>query len=161
MMEDFVSQLAELQANQKEEESARDSDGTVILLREAVAYAKGRLEMAEYALADDLAYYDPAIDGTIRDIETIKAQILEAWDGEKKTLQYPAGTLKFRTTQSLKIVNPGLLMADIISHMRTGTEVLKYVSGFNKTEVKEFMSVISEPGAAELVSKTTVKLDVV
>ncbi|MEA3382760.1 MAG: hypothetical protein U9Q87_18175, partial [Pseudomonadota bacterium] len=40
-----------------------------------------------------------------RRIDEIKAQILDEWDPEtmKKTLKFDAGTLKFRTTQSLEI----------------------------------------------------------
>lgn len=161
-MEELVRNLVALQAEQKAEESARDSDEVVITLREAVADAKGILEMAEKALADDLAYYDPAIAGTIRDIETIKTQIIEGWDGEKKTMVFGAGTLKFRTTQSLVIENEALVLTGLLDHTSVKDVAENYISGFNKTAVKKYMGVLDLPmGAAEIEYKTTVNLDAI
>lgn len=160
MIEELVQQLVALQTEQKAEESARDSDETVITLREAVADAKGRLEMAEMALADDLAYYDPAIADTIKDIENIKAQIIDEWSGEQKTMIFDAGTLKFRSTQSLEIIDKTLVLTGLLDHISVKDVVTNYITGFNKTTVKEYMGVLDLPmGAALIKSKTTVKLE--
>ena len=94
------------------------------------------------------------------DADVIKAQIIETWDGEKKTLKFAAGTLKFRTTQSLKIENETLVLTGLIDHTSIKDVATKYINGFNKTAVKKYMSVLDLPlGAAEIEKKTTVKLE--
>ena len=160
MIEELIQQLVRLQAEQKAEEDARDGDGTVISLREAVADAKGRLEMAEKALADDLAYYDPTIAGTIRDIETVKAQIIDKWTGEDKTMVFDAGTLKFTTRGSLKIIDKTLTLTGLLDHTSVKDVATNYIRGFNLTAVKKYMGVLELPmGAAGIEYKTTVKLE--
>ena len=93
-------------------------------------------------------------------IATMQECIVETWDGEKKTLKFDAGTLKFRTTQSLNIKDESWLLASLLDHTSLEDVATRYISGFNKTAVKKYMGVIGMPdGAAELISKTTVKLE--
>jgi len=100
-------------------------------------------------------------DNTIGDLEieqeNIKEEILRVWDGEKKTLKFDSGTLKFRTTGSLDIRNPPALLENLMDHLSTAEEVMDYVTGFNKTAVKRYIVVHKiKPDIVELVSKTSV-----
>ena len=161
-MEDLVKLLASMQAELKAAEDAMNADSDIIAHREAVATARGRLEMSEMALANDLSYYKHAMEATKAHIEEIKAQVIDEWDGDKKTLKFDAGTLKFRTTQSLNIENETALLYNLIDHAGIKDVATKYISGFNKTAVKKYMDVHELPTViAELISKTTVKLEMV
>jgi hypothetical protein len=94
-------------------------------------------------------------------IEEINAQIIGKWTGEKKTMSFDAGTLKFRTTQSLVIENETLVLTGLLDHTSIKDVAQNYITGFNKTAVKKFMGVLSLPmGAAWIDRKTTVKLEV-
>jgi len=86
--------------------------------------------------------------------------IIEAWDGEKKTLKFDAGILKFRTTQSLKIENETLVLTGLLDHTSVKDVATNYITGFNKAAVKKYMGVLDLPlGAARIEKKTTVKLE--
>jgi len=94
-----------------------------------------------------------------RRIDKIKATILDAWDGERKTMVFDAGTLKFRTTHSMKIDAPGMLLDTLLHHFSVKEIAEMYISGFNKTRIKKFIDLHPQPTVARLVSKTTVKLE--
>ena len=91
----------------------------------------------------------------------LNMQIADTWDGEKRTVRYGAGLLKFRTTTSLKIKDDTLVLTGLLDHTSVKDVAMNYVKGFNLTAVKKYMGVLELPmGAAELVSKTSVKLEV-
>lgn len=96
-----------------------------------------------------------------RQIDAIKARIIDGWDGEKKTIVFDTGTLKFRQTGSLKIIDETLVLTGLLDHTSVGDVATNYITGFNKTAVKKYMGVLELPmGAAEIKYKTTVKLEV-
>ncbi len=161
MMGDLVNKLAELQAERKVEEAAVNADDAVTTYRAAVAAAEKQLEAAKIALASELEFYEVEIERINTEIEEIEAQIVDTWDGEKRTVRYDAGLLKFRTTTSLKIKDDTLVLTGLLDHTSMEDVATRYIKGFNLTAVKKYMGVLELPmGAAELVSKTTVKLEV-
>ena len=86
--------------------------------------------------------------------------IIEAWDGEKKTLKFDAGILKFKTTQSMKIENETLVLTGLLDHTSVKDVATNYITGFKKVAVKKYMGVLDLPmGAARIEKKTTVKLE--
>ena len=96
------------------------------------------------------------------DADEIRTQILDEWDGDKKTLKFAAGTLKFRTTQNLKIENETLVLTGLLDHTSVKDVATNYISGFNKIAVKKYMGVLSLPmGAAWIERKTNVKLETI
>ena len=93
----------------------------------------------------------------------LNMQIIDAWDGEKRTVRYGAGLLKIRTTMSLKIHDKqeSRVLEDLLDHFLTPKAIMAYISGFNKTKLRAYMAIHPlPPEVAELVSKTTVKLEV-
>jgi len=161
-MKELVQELAELQEARRAAEEAREHNTHIIAKREEVDAAKRRLAMAENALADESAYYDGAIAGLNQDVDDISMQIIDEWDCERKTVSFPAGTLKFRTTQSFKMLDAALVLTGLLDHTSVKDVANNYIIGFNKTAVKKFMSVLELPmGAAEIERKTTVKLETV
>lgn len=158
MMEELVMQLAELQESRKAAETVADNasshiDGEITVMQLKVA------ELIEDRRTLRLPY-DISIAHIDGGIEDLSAQILDEWDGEKKTLQYPAGTLKFRTTKRLEINDGAALLASLIGHFSINAIAEKYISGFNKTAVKKFIDLHPPPpDVTELIENTTVKLD--
>ena len=159
-MEELVQRLAELQARQKMEEDAAD---------ETSAWIDGQIEDAEAQLKmlntqrDELrkSHIDP-IEKVIEQIVDVQQEIIEAWNPEtmKKTMRYPAGTLKFRTSESLVIEKEALVLTGLLDHTSVKDVADNYISGFNKTAVKKYMGVISLPmGAACINRKTTVTME--
>lgn len=157
-MEELVEQLSdiELAVNVKIASMGRATKGA----DQRITEAEHTLEVLKEHRAGVAAPFVIAIAEDERRIEALKAQIIEAWDGEKKTLATDAGTLKFRTTQSLKIEDGAALLAKLIDTFSTNKIADEYLTGFNKTAVKKFMTVIPlPPDVVELISKTTVKLE--
>ena len=104
--------------------------------------------------------YDDTIEDIMDEQSEVKTQILKMWDGKKKTLKFDTGTLKFRTTTSLDIRDPSAILEDMMTHLSTPGDIIEYISGFNKTAVKKYMSVHKmRTDAIELVPKTTVSFD--
>jgi hypothetical protein len=102
-MEDLVNELVSLQAELRAEEDETNGDGIVIKLRLAITDLEKQLEVANAELSNELRYYTTTCNMIKTAIEETKVQIIDAWDGEKRTVRYDAGLLKFRTTKSLKI----------------------------------------------------------
>lgn len=165
MMEELVKKLAELQADLRAEEVKASTNKTVITLREAVDDAARQLEAAKIALSDELISYESAIELIDAEIDDVSAQIIDAWnpDTMKKTIRTDAGTIKFRTTYSPKILDKQepRVLENMLDHRATPEEIMQYLKGFNLTKLKAWMIVHPLPtDVAGLVSKTTVKLEV-
>ena len=135
-MEELVERLAELQSDLEMKEDAAEANELVIKYSEKIARLEKELKKFQQARAQELAYYAPAIDDIEVDIEEIKKQLIKAWDGEKKTLKFDVGTLKFRTTGSLKISDRKWLLSDLLDHTTIEGVAEKYIKGFNMTAVK-------------------------
>lgn len=161
IMEEHVQILADLQSKLYVEKDLIDLNPGVINLREEVVAAKDQLEMAELALAEELEEPERQIQAIEEDIEATKTHIIELWGGETKTIKYEDGrVLSFRTTQSTVIVDGAALLAELLDHFTTNKVVDEYITGFKKTAVRKFISVIPlPPDVVELIAKTTVKLE--
>jgi len=124
----------------------------------AIAELEKKVSEGRDALHDLMsAYGQDLIDERM---DEVKAHIIDEWTGENKTMLFVAGTLKFRTTQSLKIENDALVLTGLLDHTSVKDVAKNYITGFNKTAVKKFMGVLSLPmGAAWIERKTTVKLE--
>jgi len=157
-MEEYVNELADLELaiSVKMACMGRETKG----VDQRIADLEQDLDALRGHRADVAAPYMIGIAEDQRRIDKIKATILDAWDGEHKTMVFDAGTLKFRTTQSLEINTPGILMHDLIHHFSTKEIAEKYISGFNKTAIKKFIDMHPPaPGVVELIAKTAVKLE--
>lgn len=156
-MEELVDRLAELQEDRKAAETRADIDTRQIddeleVLRVRSAGLAAERRTLRLPHEKKMAYIDD-------DIEETASQILEEWNGEKKTLQCNAWTLKFRTTRRLEIHDGAALLASLIDHFTTNTIAETYLSGFNRTAVKKFIDLHPQPpDVTELIEKTTVKL---
>lgn len=158
MIEEHVIKLAELQAElkrekQKADEASAATDGIIEDTKKLIAV------LEEERTAKRRPYIEAAeeLSTTIGDLY---ATIIDEWTGEKKTLVFAAGTLKFRTAQSLKIENETLVLTGLLDHTSVKDVATNYITGFNKTAVKKYMGVLSLPmGAARIERKTTVKLE--
>jgi len=157
-MEEHVIKLAELQAEIEGEETRAD-DASTLIDAEIEVLEADMAKLQEQRTAARLPFVEN-IEETKTIIESLYAQIIDEWDGEKKTMVFDAGTLKFRTTSKLEIYHPETLLADMFVHLQTGSEMMKYLSGFNKTAVRKYIGVHPQDvDIVELVSKTTVKLE--
>jgi hypothetical protein len=162
-MEELVNKLANLQITRKEFEDRADNAVRQMGYDRNIHDLEMELKQ-QIELRDSIRRpFENEMSKIDEGIEDISAQIIYTWNGEKKTVRYPnIGTLKFRTTHGLKIDAPGVLLNDMIDHLRTGREIMKYLSGYNKTEVKKYLGIFPQPAeVAELVGKTTVKLEMV
>lgn len=158
-MEELVNKLAELQEELKAEEVKADEASVVVDV--LIADMKDKLAELEKERAVGRRQYIQAmqeINATIKETET---QIIDEWNGEKKTLKYPAGTLLFRRTGSLRIIDDVRLMELLIEKAPIFDVVSKYIKGFKLTGVKKFVEVHNvQTGVASMEYKTTVKLEV-
>jgi hypothetical protein len=157
-MEELVNKLAELQAELKAEEAKADEASA--LTDASITDVKDELAELEKERAFERRQYIQAmqeINATIKETET---QLVDEWDGEKKTLKYPAGTLSFRRTGSLRIIDDVRLMEMLIEKAPIFDVVRKYIKGFKLTGVKKFVEVHNvQTGVASMEYKTTVKLE--
>jgi hypothetical protein len=155
-MEELIKRLASLQAEQIAEKVKAVTNETVIELREAVDDAAKQLDAAKEALSDELISYESEVERIEAEIDNVSAQIIDEWTGEHKTLKYPAGTLSFRRTGSLRIIDDVRLMELLIEKAPIVDVVSKYIEGFKLTGVKKFVDVPT--GVASMEYKTTVGL---
>lgn len=159
-MEKLVNKLAELQAERKEIEERADDEVHEMGYDRSIHDLKKDLEQQEYLKYSVRRPFENEMAGIDEKIEDIQSHIIDEWSGEKNTIKYPSGTLKFRTTTSLDIGDGAALLANLIDHFSTNKIAEEYISGFNKTSVKKFMNVIPlPPDVAEMIPKTTVKLE--
>jgi len=156
-MEEFVNKLAELQVQLTIEEAA--ADGVSISVDAEIKSTEQRLRDLKGDRDMIRRPYVEAAQELKTTIGDLQQTIIDEWDGDKKTLKFDAGTLKFRTTSKLEIYHPEILLADMFVHLQTGSEMLKYLSGFNKTTVRKYIGVHPQDiDIVELVPKTTVSL---
>ena len=160
-MEDLVNKLAELQAERKAQEDQADNAVHEMGYNRSIHDAEKELQRL-IELRDETRYPFEWEIGTIdKAIKDISAQIIDTWDGEKRTVRYGAGLLKFRMATSLKIKDDTLVLTGLLDHTSVKDVATKYIKGFNLTAVKKYMGVLELPmGAAELQHKTSVKLEV-
>gem|GEM_PF-3813313 len=157
MIEDLISQLAALQAEMEEEDEKADFASSAI--DRHIIDARARLANLEKERDINRQPYVEAAEEISDEIKHVSAQIIDEWSGEKKTLVFNAGTLKFRTTSSLKIVDEAWLLERIVTTTSFREAANKYLKGFNLSAVKKYMSVLPLPmGAAKIEYNTTVKL---
>lgn len=160
-MEELVQRLTGLQARRQADENAANSDIRICRFELEIRDMESTLAAVIQARDECKSPYLDRVAEIDAEIDDIKAQIIDAWNPEtmKKTILFDAGTLKFRTTQSLKIGDEAWLLSELLRTMPC-TGAVKYLKGFNSTAVKKFMGVHEIPAeAAELISKTTVKLE--
>lgn len=157
-MDELVNTLADLQTERAARENAADKESAAIDLMIQLAeddLNKLREDRRIERKVDEIAMGELDVA-----IENVSAQIINTWNGEKKTMVFDAGTLKFRTSQSLKITDPTLTLVGLLQHTSDEDVATKYIKGFNLTAVKKYMGVLSLPtGAAQIDRKTTVKLE--
>jgi len=156
-MEELINTLAGWQAESQAiiDEMAEDKaieDGKM-----NIAILSKQLHEARAALYDlESAYGQEDIK---QRINKVKAQIIDEWDEGKKTYTYPAGTLSFRKTSSLHIIDDVRLMELLLEKTSVLDVVNKYIKGFKLTEAKKFVDVHNvNAGVALMEYKTTVSL---
>lgn len=158
MMEKLVHDLATLQEEYKAAETVADNasskvDGMIEVLRMKITEYEDDRKKMRWPHENTLT----RIEARIEDVE---AQIAKEWDGEKKTIQYDAGTLKFRTTNTLLIGDRASLLNRLLAHFSTEELVETYIIGFSRTAVRKFIALHPQPyDVVELVPRTTVKLE--
>jgi len=156
-MEEHVNELADLELaiSVKTANMERATEGT----DQRIADLEHDLEVLREHRADVAAPFVIGIADDERHIDEIKAQIIDEWTGEHKTMVFDAGTLKFRQTGSLKIIDGKWLLADLLDRTSIDDVADKYLKGFNLTAVKKYMGVHELPiDVAEIKYKTTVNL---
>jgi len=160
MIEERVNKLAELQEERRENEDATNSNPAVASYDEEIARIESRLADMVQKRNDVLLPYGERQAALDEKIDEIKAQIIDEWTGEKKTMVFGVRTLKFRTTQSLVVENVTLVLTGLLDHTSVKDVAKNYITGFKKTAVKKYMGVLDLPmGAAYINQKTTVKLE--
>ena len=157
-MEELVNKLAELQAELKAEEAKADEASA--LTDASITDVKDELAELEIERKNERSPYIEAAQELQTTIGDIQQTIIDEWNGEKKTLKYPAGTLSFRQTGSLRIIDDVRLMELLIEKAPIFDVVSKYIKGFKLTGVKKFVEVHNvRAGVALMEYKTTVKLE--
>lgn len=158
-MDELVQQLAVVQA---------EIAATTEHMNRATAGADQRIEEAERALEvlkeHRIGVAAPFIIGIAdgeRLTDEIETQIINEWTGEKTTMVFDAGTLKFAQRGNLKIHDEVWLMNDILDRMSVEDIFKKkYLKGFNLTAIKRYMGVHDLPvDVAEIEYTATVKLE--
>ena len=162
-MEELVNKLANLQAIRKEFEdragNAVHQMGYDRNIRDLEVELQQQIELRDSIrrpFEDEIVKID-------KGIEDISNQIVYAWDPEtmKKTMKFPVGMLTLRTTQSLDIKDPAILLDNLIFHFTTYRVANEFISGFKKTIVRKFIDIHPQSqSVVELVAKTSVKLKV-
>ena len=156
-MEELVNKLAMLQAEQRAEE--KKADEVSALTVELIADAKKVVAAFEADYTRERSPYVKAAQELETTINDIKQKIIDEWDGKKKTLNYLAGTVSFRQTGSLRIIDDVRLMELLIEKATVFDVVSKYIRGFKLTGVKKFVEVHNvQTGVASMEYKTTVSL---
>ena len=156
-MEELVNKLAELQAELKAEEAKADEASALTV--ELIADAKKMVAAFEADYTRERAPYIEAAQELKTTINDIEQTLIDGWDGQKKTLKYEAGTLSFRQTGSLRIIDDVRLMELLIEKAPIVDVVSKYIKGFKLTGVKKFVEVHNvQSGVASMEYKTSVTL---
>ncbi len=157
-MEEHINKLAELQAELDKE--LVNADFASANIDDRMARIKEKLSILEQERDINRRPYIEAAEELKTTIGDLYATIIDEWSGEQKTMVFDAGTLKFRTTQSLKIENETLVLTGLLDHTSVKDVATNYIKGFNLTAVRKYMGVLELPmGAAEIEYKTTVKLE--
>ena len=157
-MEELVNQLAELQAEMAQISDAISKDRIIDEYTAKITELNKQLSEHRDALYDLISAYGQ--DLLEERINEMKDQIIDEWSGDPKTLHFDAGTLKFRTTKSLQIVDGGRLLEHIVENTSTNEAVEKYLKGFLLTPTKAYVDVHRlGVGIAKIASKTSVKLE--
>ena len=160
-MEELVNKLANLQVIRKEFEDRADDavhvmgyDRNIHDLKEELAQQIELRDSIRRPFEEEMAKIDEGI-------EDVSSQIVYTWDPSmKKTMKFSAGILTLRTTQSLDIKDPAILLDNLIGHFSTYRVANEFISGFKKTIVRQFIGMHPQDSSVvELISKTTVKLD--
>lgn len=162
-VEELVNKLAFLQRERKSFEDRADDAVHQMGYNRVINELEEELEQQKELRDSIRRPFEEEISKINEGIEDISNQIVYIWDSKtmKKTMKFPAGILTLRTTQSLDIKDPAILLDNLLYHFSTNKIVDEYLSGFKKTPIKQFMAVISQPlEVVELVPKTTVKLEV-
>lgn len=160
MIEEYVIKLAELQAELKEYEEKAAAEVAASKIDEDIAYHEEQIAHQRGVREILIRPYIEGGEDTKLKIGLVYDAIIDEWTGEHKTMVFDAGTLKFKTTQSLKIENETLVLTGLLDHTSVKDVATNYITGFNKTAVKKYMGVLELPlGAAELENRTTVKLE--
>lgn len=158
MIEEHVIKLAELQAERTLEENK--ANGASALIDMSIKNTENELKALREERETLRLPYIEAAEELSTTIGDLCAAIIDEWTGENKTMVFDAGTLKFRTTQRLNIVNKTLVLTGLLDHASVKDVATNYITGFNKTAVKKYMGVLELPlGAAEFENRTTVKLE--
>ena len=162
-MEELVNKLAKLQAERKSQEDQADKTVHEMGYNRSIHDAEKELQRLK-EIRDETRYpFEWEMGSIDKKIASVSAHIVDGWmdtDQTQKTLVFDAGTLKFRTSQSLVIENETLVLTGLLDHTSIEDVAKNYITGFNKTAVKKYMGVLSLPmGAAHIARKTTVKLE--
>ena len=162
-MKELVNKLAVLQANRKLFEDRADNAvhqmGYDRNIRDLEVELQQQIELRDSIrrpFEDEMSKIDEGI-------EDISNQIIHTWDPEtmKKTMKFDIGILTLRTTQSLDIKDPAILLDNLISPFTTYRVANEFISGFKKTTVRKFIDMHPQSqSVVELVAKTSVKLEV-
>jgi len=135
-------------------------DQNLETLKEKTKHIDAQIQELQAKKAEYEKAYQPAIDKIENEISIIQNEIINAWDGKTKTIHTPHGTLKFRTTSSLKIHDETVLYTELNTHLPPEEIVKNYLKGFKITPLRSYLKVHSLPG--EVVSteyKTTVVIE--
>ena len=161
-MEELVNKLANLQVIRKEFEDRAEStvrqmgyDRRIDDLKEALDQQIELRDSLRRPFEEEMVKIDEGI-------EDISSQIVHAWDSEtmKKTIKFDVGVLTLRTTQSVDIKDPAILLDNLIDHFSTYRVANEFISGFKKTIIRQFIGMHPQDSSvAELIPKTTVKLE--
>lgn len=152
-----VEKLAKFQAELKSAADEIAADKTIQECTARIIELEKQASDQRDALYDLVSVYGQ--DRIGKQIEEVKDQIVDDWDGNKKTIEYEFGLLRFVTTKSLKIGDGGRLLEHIIENTSTATAVDKYLKGFLLIPTKAYVDVheLGE-GIAKIEPRTTVKL---
>ena len=158
MIEEHVNKLAELQAELKAEEMR--ADDVSVQIDHCIRIAEDELNRLKVERIELRQPFTDCIDETQTNIGDLYNMIIDEWTGENKTIVFDAGTLKFTSRGSLKILDERWLLADILDRTSIEDVAEKYINSFNLTAVKKYMGVHELPiDVAEITYKTTVKLE--
>ena len=156
-MEELVNKLAELQVELKEAEA--NADDASLIIDAEIEVVESELTKLRIDRTNDRFAYSETARKLQATIEETKTQLIDGWDGKKKTLNYLAGTVSFRQTGSLHISDGVRLMELLIEKAPVADIVSEYSKGFKLTGVKKFVEVHNvQTGVASMEYKTTVSL---
>ena len=155
MMEDAVNYLASLEAMRARENVRADvASAEIDVTLDALKATQAEL-MKDRAI--QRRPYENSIASIMDDIDVAKEEIIDAWDGGKKTIKFDAGTISIREVTALEIFKPAAVMSSLIETMKTGDAVMRFVTSLKKTDVREFIGIHPlDSDIVEITSRTTV-----